>query len=35
LSKKPARVIEGAIFDGKIGPVTAQELIEMKEHEWG
>lgn len=33
--KKLQRIIEAAIFEGAIGPVTARELIAMPEPEWG
>lgn len=31
----PQRIIEAAIFEGAIGPVTAKELIAMSSSEWG
>ncbi|ACL02882.1 hypothetical protein Dalk_1179 [Desulfatibacillum aliphaticivorans] len=35
MARKPTRIIEGAMFDGEIGPVSAQELIAMPESQWG
>ncbi|MFH1346275.1 MAG: hypothetical protein ABIL01_34490 [Pseudomonadota bacterium] len=34
-SQKPRRIIEAAIFDRQIGPVTATELLAMPEDGWG
>lgn len=34
-SEKLRRIIEAGVFDGEIGPVTARELVEMPEAEWG
>jgi hypothetical protein len=33
--RKLQRIIEAAIFEGAIGPVTARELVAMPEAEWG
>ncbi|AOO85180.1 hypothetical protein BHK69_30760 (plasmid) [Bosea vaviloviae] len=32
---KPKRIIEAALFEGNIGPVTARELVAMPSAEWG
>ena len=33
--EKLKRIIEATLFEGGIGPVTARELVEMPEAEWG
>lgn len=34
-STAPRRLVEAAIFEGDIGPVSAQDLLAMPTHQWG